>query len=108
MKFAVRIIKNQFYPLKISDGANLRHGQMVLVRTEKGEEAHKVFLVNSEIQKQWEKFKPEPIPFVRTMNERDLAELDEIKKLEIQALYKCRELAEKRKLGMNLVQTRYT
>ena len=51
MKFAVRIIKNQFFPLKVSEGANLRHGQMVLVRTEKGEEAHKVFIVNSEIQK---------------------------------------------------------
>ena len=108
MKFAVRIIKNQFFPLKVSEGANLRHGQMVLVRTEKGEEAHKVFIVNSEIQKQWEKFKPEPISFIRTMSERDLAELDEIKKLEVQALYKCRELAEKRKLAMNLVQTRYT
>ncbi len=81
---------------------------MVLVRTEKGEEAHKVFLVNSQIQKQWEKFKPEPLPFIRTMNERDMAELEEIKKLEIQALYKCRELAAKRNLSMNLIQTRYT
>lgn len=108
MRFAVRIIKNQFYPLKINEGANLHHGQMVLVRTEKGEEAHKVFLVNSQIQKQWEKFKPEPLPYIRTMNERDLAELEEIKKLEIQALYKCRELAAKRNLSMNLIQTRYT
>ncbi len=108
MKFAVRIIKNQFYPVGISDDANLHHGQMILVRTEKGEEAHKVFLVNCAIQKQWEKFKPEPLPFVRVMNEADLAELEEIKKLEVQALYKCRELAEKRKLTMSLVQTKFT
>ena len=108
MKFAVRIIKNQFFPIKVSDGVNLHHGQMVLVRTEKGEEAHKVFLVNHCIQKQWEKFKPEPLPFIRTMNERDMAELDEIKKLEVQALYKCRELAQKRNLSMNLIQSRYT
>ncbi len=108
MKYAVRIIKNQFYPLKISEGIKLNHGDMVLVRTEKGEEAHKVFLVNSEISAQWEKFKPEPLPFIRTMNARDLTELEEIKKLEVQALYKCRELAEKRKLSMNLIQSRYT
>ncbi len=108
MKYAVRIIKNQFYPLKISEGIKLNHGDMVLVRTEKGEEAHKVFLVNSEISTQWEKFKPEPLPFIRTMNARDLTELEEIKKLEVQALYKCREFAEKRKLSMNLIQSRYT
>ncbi len=108
MNFAVRIIKNQFFPIKVSDNVKLCHGQMVLVRTEKGEEAHRVFLVNPQIQAQWDKFKPEPLPFVRVMNERDLAELEEIKKLEIQALYKCRELAEKRNLSMNLIQTRYT
>lgn len=98
MKFAVRIIKNQFYPLKINDGVKISHGDMVLVRTEKGEEAHRAFLVNPEIMRQWEKFRPEPLPFVRVMNEKDLAELDEIKKLEVQALYKCRELASKRNL----------
>lgn len=108
MNFAVRIIKNQFFPIKVGDNVKLRHGQMILVRTEKGEEAHKVFLVNPQIQAQWDKFKPEPLPFVRVMNEKDLAELEEIKKLEIQALYKCRELAEKRNLSMNLIQTRYT
>ena len=34
--------------------------------------------------------------------------LKKLKKLEIQALYKCRELAAKRNLSMNLIQTRYT
>ena len=49
MKFAVRIIKNQFHPLKVADNANIKHGQYVLVKTEKGEEVFQVFLVNSEI-----------------------------------------------------------
>ena len=55
MKFAVRIIKNTFHPLNVPDGANLHHGQKVLVRTEKGEEVFSVFIVNSQVLKQWQK-----------------------------------------------------
>ena len=45
MKFAIRIIKNQFHPLKVAQDANIKHGQYVLVRTDKGEEVFQVFLV---------------------------------------------------------------
>ena len=108
MKFAVRIIKNTFHPLKVPDGANLHHGQKVLVRTEKGEEVFSVFIVNSEVMKQWQKFKPDALPLIRTINENDKPVLEEQKKLEVEAFFKCKALVEKRGLVMNLVQTRYT
>ena len=108
MKFAVRIIKNTFHPLNVPDGANLHHGQKVLVRTDKGEEVFSVFIVNSQVLKQWQKFKPEPLPLIRTINENDKPILEEQKELEAQAFFKCKALVEKRGLVMNLVQTRYT
>ena len=50
--------------------SNLKIGQMVVVRTEKGEEALKVFIVNSEIEQIWNnsKHKPEPLPVIRTLH----------------------------------------
>lgn len=36
MKFAVRYLKNTFYPLNVPDNIHLQDGQMVIVRTEKG------------------------------------------------------------------------
>ena len=57
MKFAVRYLKNTYYPLNVPETIKLEDGQMVVVRTEKGEEALKVFLVNSEIEKLWQNAK---------------------------------------------------
>lgn len=110
MKYAVRYLKNTFYPLKVSENITLQDGQMIIVRTEKGEEALKVFLINSQIEKLWEnaKEKPEPLPFLRTMTQRDLQTLEDIKKEEVQAFYKCRELVQKHNLVMNLSQCRIT
>ena len=61
IKYAVKMLKNKFYPLVYPEGTELENGQYILVRTEKGEEAVKVFLVNSEVAKHWEKYKPEPV-----------------------------------------------
>ncbi|MBR6297630.1 MAG: hypothetical protein IKR34_00125, partial [Candidatus Gastranaerophilales bacterium] len=108
MKFAVRIIKNQFHPLKVPPNANLKQGQYVLVKTDKGEEVFTVFLVNSEIQKIWEKHQPEPFSVVRIMTPEDMETYEEQKKLEISAFYKCRDLAQKRNLVMKFTQARYT
>lgn len=108
MKYAVRLVKNTFHPLQVPDSLTIEHGQMILVRTEKGEEALKVFTVNSEISAQWEKFKPETLPVIRTLSQRDLQTLDEIKKEEAEAFIKCGELIAKHRLGMNLVQCRLT
>ena len=110
MKFAVRYLKNTFYPLNVPETIHLEDGQMVVVRTEKGEEALKVFIVNSEIEKLWEnaKNKPEPLPVIRTLSQRDLQTLEDIKKEEVEAFFKCQALVRQHKLAMNLVQCRIT
>ena len=110
MKFAVRYLKNTFYPINVPDSVHLEDGQMVIVRTEKGEEALKAFLVNSQVEKIWEysKRKPEPLPFVRVLSQRDLQTLDEIKKEEVTSFFKCQALVKQHKLSMNLVQCRIT
>ncbi len=110
MKFAVRYLKNTFYPINVPESVHLEDGQMVIVRTEKGEEALKAFLVNSQVEKIWEhsKRKPEPLPFVRILSQRDLQTLDEIKKEEITSFFKCQALVKQHKLSMNLVQCRIT
>lgn len=108
MKFAVRLIKNIYHPLKLPEGVNLKNGQMVIVRTEKGEEAHKVFIVNCQIAHHWQKYKPEALSVVRVMNEEDLKTFEEQQELEVKALLKCREFAKKRKLNMNLTKASYT
>jgi len=108
MKYAVRLIKNTFHPLEVPENLTIEHGQMVLVRTEKGEEALKAFVVNSEISKQWEKRKPEVLKVVRVLTQNDMKTLDEIKKEEVESFLKCQSLVKHHKLGMNLVQCRLT
>lgn len=108
MKYAVRSIKNTFHPLQVPESLTIEHGQMILVRTDKGEEAMKAIAVNSEVSQQWEKFKPEALTALRTLSQRDLQTLDDIKKEEIESLAKCQELVKKHRLGMHLVQCRIT
>ena len=109
-KFAVKYLKNSFYPLNVPDTIHIEDGQMVLVRTEKGEEALKAFIVNSKIEKLWEhsKNKPEPFHVIRILSQRDLQTLEDIKKEEVQAFFKCQALVQQHKLNMNLVQCRIT
>ena len=110
MKYAVKYIKNTFYPLIVPDTLTVEDGQLVLVRTEKGEEALKVETVNSKISEQWEKAKekPEPLTVIRVLNQRDLQTLDDIKKEEVQAFFKCQALISQHNLVMSLVQCRIT
>lgn len=110
MKFAVRYLKNTFYPLNVPDNIHLQDGQMVIVRTEKGEEALKVFLVNSQVEQIWKhaKNKPQPFNVIRVLTQRDLQTLDDIKKEEVEAFFKCQALIKQHKLVMNLVQCRIT
>lgn len=110
MKYAVKYLKNTFYPLDVPDTIHIEDGQMVLVRTEKGEEALKAFVVNSQISKLWEKSdnKPTPFPVIRTLSQRDLQTLEEIKKEEVQSFFKCQAHVQQHKLNMNLVQCRIT
>lgn len=108
MKFAVRTIKNQFHPLKVDDNANIPHGALAIVRTDKGEEVFKVFIVNEQIRKLWEKHQPEALSIVRLMDDKDKKTYEEQKELETKAFYKCRDLAMKRNLVMKFTQARYT
>lgn len=108
MKFAVRLIKNTYHPLRVQENANLKDGQMVIVQTERGEEAHRVFIVNCQIAHHWQKYKPEALSVVRVMNEEDLKTYKEQEELEVKALLKCREFAKRRKLTMNLTKASYT
>ena len=107
-KFAVRYIKNTFYPITVPDTITLEDGQMVIVRTEKGQEALKVFTVNTEIAKKWQESAPEPLPVIRVLSQRDLQTLDEIKREEVTSFFKCQELIKQHGLVMNLVQCRIT
>ena len=61
MKYAVRTIKNQFHPLKVDDSAFIKQGEYVIAKTDKGEEVFRVFIVNEQIQRLWEKHKPEAL-----------------------------------------------
>lgn len=109
-KFAVRYLKNMYYPLDVPSTVTIEADDMVLVRTEKGEEALKVVYVTDEISKIWEesKQKPDAFPVIRVLGERDKQVLEEIKKEEVEAFFKCKALVEKHKLVMNLVQSRIT
>ena len=110
MKYAVKYLKNTFYPLNVPENIQIEEGQLVIVRTDKGEEVLKVELVNPQISKLWEesKEKPEPLPLIRVCSQRDLQTLDDIKKEEVEAFFKCQALVRQHNLTMNLVQCRIT
>ncbi len=110
MKYAVKYIKNTFYPLNVPENVKVEEGQLVIVRTDKGEEVLKVELVNPQISKLWEdsKEKPEPLPLIRVCTQRDLQTLDDIKKEEVESFFKCQALVRQHNLTMNLVQCRIT
>ena len=86
IKYAVKYLKNSFYPLKGNDIEKLENidGKLVLVRTEKGEEVLKAFLVNKEVAELFEKSDktPEPFEFLRVMSQEDLMIWEELKKEE--------------------------
>lgn len=109
-KYAVRYLKNMYFPLDVPPTVEIEADDMVLVRTEKGEEALKVVYVTDEIAQLWEnsKQKPDAFPVIRVLGERDKQTLQEIKKEEVEAFFKCKALVEKHKLVMNLVQSRIT
>ena len=63
IRYAVKYLKNTFVPLNCPDNVNLNDGALILVRTEKGEEVLKAFLVNQEVAKHFENSKKTPAPF---------------------------------------------
>ncbi len=110
IKWAVNYLKNTFHPLNVPEGIELEENQLVIARTEKGEEVLKVFRVNSEIAKRFENTTKnfEPFQFVRTMSHEDMMIYDDIKREEVTSFFKCKELIQQHNLTMNLVQCRLT
>ncbi len=110
IKWAVNYLKNTFHPLDVPENVELEENQLVIARTEKGEEVLKVFRVNSEISKRFEESGKnlEPFKFVRTMSHEDMMIYDDIKREEVTSFFKCKELVQQHNLSMNLVQCRLT
>ena len=110
IKYAVHYLKNVFVPLNCPDDVNLDDGQLILARTEKGEEVLKAFLVNKEVSKCYENCPktPAPFEFIRILTQEDLMIVEDLKKEEITSYFKCKELVKKHNLNMNLVQCRIT
>lgn len=110
IKYAVKYLKNVFVPLsKVPEDLDIDK-KLVLVRTEKGEEVLKSFLVNGEVAKLYEKSSKTPaaFEFIRIMTQEDMMIYEEIKKEEVTSFFKCKELVKKHNLVMNLVQCRLT
>ena len=77
IKYAVNYLKNTFHPIIKNGNGDIQEnldGKLVLVRTEKGEEVMKAFLVNQEIASLFEKSDktPEPFEFLRVMTQEDM------------------------------------
>ncbi|MGN0014218.1 MAG: stage 0 sporulation family protein [Candidatus Gastranaerophilaceae bacterium] len=107
-KFAVKLLKNKYYPLQIPDSVQVEHGKYVLVKTDKGEEAVKVFAVSPQIAAIWDKYKPEVLPLIRVLNKEEVQMLDKIRDEENEAYKICQNLIKKLHLMMNLVDCKYT
>jgi len=113
LKYAVKYLKNVFVPLKKADNEEITEDineKLVLVRTEKGEEVLKAFIVNKEVAGAFSKCPktPEAFEFIRSMTQEDMMIYEEIKNEEVTSFFKCKELVQKHKLNMNLVQCRIT
>ncbi len=106
--FAVNLIRNKQYPLDIPENVTIKHGDMVIVLTEKGEEAVKAYLVPPQVESILKRKKVPTIPFLRVMTDEDLAVYEEIKQMELQGYKDCLELIKQHKLVMNLIQCKYT
>jgi cell fate regulator YaaT (PSP1 superfamily) len=107
-QYAVRLIKNQYNPLSVPESAKVKHGDYVLIRTEKGEEVAKAFLVHEEIAKKWKGKAPEPLSVIRVMSARDMEIYEELKKENAEAYSKCKELVKLHRLNLSLICAKFT
>ena len=92
IKYAVKYLKNTFVPLRgVPEGLSIENsnscdaeldGKLVLVRTEKGEEVLKAFLVCPKVAERFENSNktPEAFDFIRVMTQEDMMIYEEIKK----------------------------
>ncbi len=106
--FVVELQKNKQYPIEIPENVIVKPNDMVIVQTQKGEEAAKAILVPSEVEKNIRRKKIPSIPFVRVMTKEDIASYEELKILEEKGFKDCLELIKQHNLQMNLFKCQYT
>ncbi len=106
--FAVKLIKNKQYPLNVPEGTEIKHGDMVIVLTDKGEETAQVYLVPPAVESILLKKKVPSIPLIRVMTKEDLEQNKELEAMENQGFKDCLELIKQHNLQMNLTQCKYT
>jgi len=107
-KYGFRSLKNRLFPLSISDSARVEHNQMVIVRTEKGEEVVKAERIPECVMEKWGDQLPEAVPLIRVLSQRDSEIYEEIKVKEKEAYEKCNELIKNHGLPMRLIETSFT
>lgn len=106
--FAVKLIKNKQHPLEVPEGIQLKHGDMVIVLSEKGEEAAQAYLLPPQTAAVLKQKKIPSVPLVRVMTEEDLKEYENIKQMNEEGRKSCLELIKQHNLQMNLIECRYT
>ncbi|MGM9993589.1 MAG: stage 0 sporulation family protein [Candidatus Avigastranaerophilus sp.] len=106
--FIVSLVKNKQTPLEIPDGIEVKNNDMVLVLTDKGEEAVKAVLIPPQAASSFIRKKIPSVKCIRVMTEEDLSSYKELQNLEIQGFKDCLELIKQHNLQMNLVQCKYT
>lgn len=107
-EFGIRLQKNRFFPLVLARTASVEHGQTIIVRTEKGEEAGIAVVTPPAIVETWKENVPEPIPMIRVATPKDFESLKDRQEKERLAFIKCLELVEKHSLPMRLVTSSFT
>lgn len=107
-KYGVRLLKNKLYPLNVPKDFDIQHGDMILILTEKGEEAAKVELIPCCVLKKWDKKLPQPLDVVRKLTKEEIEYLKTLEKEETDAYIKCNELISQHNLPMRLVHVKFT
>lgn len=106
--FIVQLQKNKQYPIEIPENVNVKHNDMVIVLTQKGEEAAQAIKVPPQVESILIRKKVPSIPCIRVMTEEDLASYKELQQIEEQGFKDCLELIKQHNLQMNLFQCKYT
>ena len=104
----VKLIKNKQCPLDVPEGITVKHGDLVIIQTDKGEEVAEAELVPHQVASIIKQKKIPPVPFVRVMTEEDKIIYEEIKQMEQQGYKDCLALIHQHNLQMNLIQCKYT
>lgn len=105
---AVKLIKNKQYPLDIPEGIEVKHNDMVIILTDKGEEAAKAYVVPPQVESILKRKKIPSVPCLRVMTQEDLLVYEEIQQMELQGYKDCNDLIKQHNLQMNLIQCKYT